>query len=436
MAGSTRVSDPRLIVDATPTLIDEAPLVRVERLRAGERVDLTIRARDTEDIAFVSRCTFEADDGGVVDVAAHAPVIGDYGGVDRFGPWWSLRTDTGDGFSLGMQPIHAEITLLRDGVVMATSPVQRRTMGGGVRMERVRDGLVVGALFVPARHPAPGVIVVGGSGGGLHWSATIAALLASRGFSALACAYFGAAGLPPSLNDIPLEAIGAAMRWLLDRDEVDGDAVGLVGRSRGGELALQAAAMYPDAGAVVGFAASGVRWTGFDPASSRPRPAWTWRGDALPYLVPDPEAVEDAWLQSPVVLRDAFTRALVDVDGVQQATINVEDICGPILLVSGSDDQLWPAAALSAIAMERGRLRASAAADRHLLFAGAGHSVGEPPGLPLHDVTRLHPVDRDTYLLGGTRARNAASGAEAWPLAVEFLATHLASARVHRAPVR
>lgn len=436
MAGSTRVGDPRLIVDATPTLIDDAPLVRVAGLRAGERVDLTIRARDTEDVGFVSRSTFEADDDGVVDVAAHAPVVGDYGGVDRFGPWWSLRTDTAEGFSLGMQPTHAEITLLRDGVVMATSLVQRWTMGAGVRMERVGDEVVAGALFVPARHPARGVIVLGGSGGGLHWSAPIAALLASRGFTALACAYFGAAGLPPSLNDIPLETVGAAMRWLLEREEVDGDAVGLVGRSRGGELALQAAAMHPEAGAVVGFAASGVRWTGFDPSSSRPRPAWTWGGDGLPYLVPDPDAVEDAWLRSPVTLREAFTRALVDADGVRQATINVEDIRGPILLVSGSDDQLWPAAALSAIAMERRCVHGSSAGDRCLLFPGAGHTVGEPPGLPLHDVTRLHPVDRDTYLLGGTRARNAASGAEAWPLAVEFLATHLASARVRSAPVR
>lgn len=420
-----RVVCSRLVTDDRPSLVDEPARVRVEGVQPGQRVRLVARVRDAARLEFVSDTTFQADVNGVVDVAVQAPVAGSYSGVDPFGIWWSMSSRADMGFALGVGPVSAQLDVSHGASRVATFSVARLVVAGGVRIERVAEGAVVGALYVPARHPAPAVIVLGGSSGGLQWSSSIAALLASRGFTAFACAYFAVPGRPPTLTEVPLEDVGAALRWLLRRSEVCNERVAVVGRSRGGELALQVAALYEEAGPVVGFSASGLRWTGHDPASSRPRSAWSWRGRALPYLVPDQDAVEAAWQSSPIALCGAFDNALQRDADVHHAAIPVENITAPVLLVSGADDRMWPAQRMAEIALARRKGLRAAREDEHLVFAEAGHSVGQPAGLPLHDVTAWHALDRDTYLLGGTRAANAQSGAVAWPRMLQFLQTHL-----------
>jgi hypothetical protein len=59
-----------------------------------------------------------------------------------------------------------------------------------------RDGLV-DVYDAPAARPAgPGVLLFGGSSGGLASTDALAMLLASHGYHALALAYFGLPGLP------------------------------------------------------------------------------------------------------------------------------------------------------------------------------------------------------------------------------------------------
>lgn len=413
------------MTDEAASLVDEPARVRVEGAVPGAHVRLGVHVQDADRLDFTSATTFQADGNGVVDVVAQAPVAGGYRGVDPFGIWWSMSSAVDAGFALGLGPVTAHLDACVGSSPLRGATLTRLVVADGVRAERVAEGRVVGALFVPARSPAPAVIVFGGSGGGVHWSSSIAALLASRGFTAFACAYFAAPGRPPTLTEVALEDVGAALHWLLRRPEVNGDRTAVVGRSRGAELALQVATLYEEAGPVVGFSASGVRWTGHDPASSTPRSAWSWHGRALPYLVPDQHAVEAAWRTSPIALRGAFESALRDDGAQDRATIPVENISAPMLLVSGGDDRMWPAQQLADIAMARREGLRDVQHDEHLVFGDAGHSVGQPAGLPLHDVTAWHALDRDTYLLGGTRAGNAQSGVIAWTRMLRFLETHL-----------
>lgn len=415
---------PHFVVDEPLMRVDEPAPVRLVGVRPGARVTIVATARDAVDEPFVSRSTFAAGDDGVVDVCRDAPVSAGYEGVDPFGIWWSMTSPSREGFSAGLSPMAVDLTASIDDVTVARAHVQRLVVSPGVRIERVDGDTVVGVLFVPPHCPAPAAVVLGGSGGGVHWSAFVAALLASHGFTALALAYFGAPARPARLIRIPVECVGSALRWLLHRDEVRGDRAALMGRSRGAELALLAAALHPEAGAVVGFSASGVRWGGYDPASSGAEPAWTWRGDELPYLVPDAATVDAALADSQVALRPAFAEAMRDAAAVARATIPTEHIRGAVLLVSGADDQMWPAEEMASIALRRRRGLRQADADAHLVFARAGHAVGQPPGLPLHEVAGRHPIDGETYLLGGTIAGNAASGAAAWPRMLEFLRRH------------
>src|SRR5205823_7722084 len=111
--------------------------------------------------------------------------------------------------------------------------------------------------------PRPGVLVLGGSDGGIP--SHLAATLASEGFTCLALAYFGIAGLPRHLAEIPLEYVETALMWLGEQPLVAGTRVGVIGASRGAELALLAAASFPDRiGAVIAYAPSSVVFAGID----------------------------------------------------------------------------------------------------------------------------------------------------------------------------
>ncbi len=126
----------------------------------------------------------------------------------------------------------------------------------------VREGGLVGSLFLPgASAPRAAVLALGGAGGGLSEGAAEA--FASEGFAALVLAYFGLEGLPRELVEIPLEYFEGAIAWLKGHPKVEAGRVAVVGNSKGGELALLLGATFPrDVGAVVGYAPSAVVWQG------------------------------------------------------------------------------------------------------------------------------------------------------------------------------
>ena len=51
-----------------------------------------------------------------------------------------------------------------------------------------------------------------------------------------------------------------------------------------------------------------------------------------------------------------------------RATIPVERINGPVLLISGEDDQMWPSRTLAEIAMERLRAHRHPYPDEHIAY--------------------------------------------------------------------
>jgi pimeloyl-ACP methyl ester carboxylesterase len=106
-----------------------------------------------------------------------------------------------------------------------------------------------------------------------------AVILASRGYAALALDYFGGQGLPDQLSQIPLEYFADALAWLQSHPVVDGERIGVIGHSRGGELALLLGATYHEIKAVVSYAGSGVVFGGYP----GPGPAWTLGGEAVPF---------------------------------------------------------------------------------------------------------------------------------------------------------
>ena len=344
------VDHPRLLASPTSALVDAAVSVRVTGCRPRAAVTVRARVDDPQRGRWESKAAFEADAAGAVDLASARPVAGGYPTADPFGFLWSLERDPASaplvGFAGPSGAVDVELAIEVDGAAAERARIRRCFMAPSIAREPVRDDGLVGTFFAPADGtPRPGLLVVGGSDGGL--SEGMAALLASHGFAVLALAYFRAEHLPPDLMEVPLEYFETAIRWLGRRPSVAAGGLAVVGRSRGGELALLLAATFAEITAVVGYVPSGVVHAGIaasPAAAGAPRSAWTYRGKPLPFVPPpiDGRAPELAAASpgTPLELTPMFLRSLEDRAAVEAAAIFVERIRGPVLHLGGGRSPL------------------------------------------------------------------------------------------------
>ena len=222
----------------------------------------------------------------------------------------------------------------------------------------VRDGDLVGTLGIPdGQGPFPGVLALGGAEGGIP--DYFLRLLVPEGFACLALAYFNTSETQPTLTEVPLERIVRGMQWGRTHPKVSaaGDRLAVVGGSKGGELALLVAATFSDlVGPVVAYTPSSVVWAGID--FSQPRgsiqSSWSLRGCSLPF-VPYPADVGPSTGDRGVSVLPIYERGLDNSVAVDQAAIPVEHARGPVLLISGGDDRMWPAARMCAMVVDRMR---------------------------------------------------------------------------------
>jgi pimeloyl-ACP methyl ester carboxylesterase len=235
-------------------------------------------------------------DNGILDVTQHAPFDGCYTGIDPMGLIWSMTRDgtTTDEARPSQRlppPAPLQLTAEHDGRPIAPHRVDRLRLPIGVTTTSVREQGLVGTLFAPEGGSHPGVVLLGGSEGGLH--EYDAALLAGHGYAAFALAYFGMDGVPAHLVNIPVEYFGNALRFLAEQEHVRGDRLAVIGGSFGGQAALLVGSMFPEVRAVVSVAGSGVVTQGIDGDISDGNllhimetevPPWTWRGSPLPFV--------------------------------------------------------------------------------------------------------------------------------------------------------
>ena len=288
-----------------------------------------------------------------------------------------------------------EFELLRKGQSAAKATLEQRFVAEGVQEIPVHEGPLRGIFYVPPggeRHP--GILVVGGSNGGVPRRP--AAWLASHGFAALALAYFRYEDLPPQLEDIPLEYFGMALEWMSRRPEIAGTRFGVTGTSRGGELALQLGSMYPRIAAVVAYVPANVRYAAC--CRQDGGPAWLWQGRPLPYAVP--------------------RRGRLDAP--PESEIAVEKTQGPILMISGQDDHLWRSWEMADEVVSRLKRTHFAYSFENLKYRHAGHSAGRPEIIPAWHSDVRNPTSGRESDLGGSAAGDAESSIDGIPKVLAF----------------
>ena len=209
-------------------------------------------------------------------------------------------------------------------------------------------------------------------------------MLASHGYAAMALAYFAQPGLPRGLVNIPLEYFEKALAWVRAQPWCSDRLLAVWGDSRGGELALLLGATFPEISAVMAWSPSGVVFWALglaEPGDTRPRASWTFRGKPLPFLQENNTAGDsEPGLERgrPVAYAPFYRSQLRDAQAVERATIPVENIHGPVQLVSGLDDQMWPSSDLADIAFRRLEAHHHPFPFRHLKYPGAGHMILVP----------------------------------------------------------
>ena len=406
IASTVNAQTARIQVTPETALIDERLRVVVEGLPPGQ--DVVIRV-DGNRGQWKSSATFRPDDRGRLEIPDPMRLI------------WSV---TGERPAGGPPAVLAQpwtFSAELEGREIASQTVTRRAVAADVRVTPVRDrGLVATAYYPPGAGPHPAMIVLPGSQGGVPGPGSHAGGLASRGYVVLALAYFNAEGLPPLLQNIPLEYFATALDWLKSQPSVDGARIGLMGTSRGGELALLLGATYPSLfRAVVANVPSNVVWPGL--SDDAETPAWTLNGKPIA-AVPGHVSKADLALSG----RERFLKRLQDKAAVARAEIPVERIGGPLLMFSGKDDQLWPSDLFAARVVERLDTRGFTHPVEHYSYENAGHQMMRP-FVPTSDVraVRVHPVSKRPNVMGGTPEGQARADEDAWGKLLAFLDKYL-----------
>lgn len=278
---------------------------------------------------------------------------------------------------------------------------------------RVNEANLVGNYF-PAQttKKSPGIILLGGSEGGLGRATLDMALALQReGFSVLQLAYFGAPGTSRTLERIPLELFDRGFEWLATQPGVDANRLALMGGSKGAEAALLVATRRPDLRAVVAGMPSSVAWNGIDwtKGGASSLASWTTEGrdvSTMPFASWDPvqgvisvyRSVEDP------NQKDAAARAAIPIEQAQAAT----------LLVCGEAETMWPACPMARNVQTRSQARGGPPVTV-LAYADAGHLLFGPP----------IPEDASFYAslgqYGGSVEGNAAARVDSWPRVLAFL---------------
>lgn len=342
----------------------------------------------------------------MIDTSKQVPVKGSYNEVSAMGLVWSMQPNAKHEASyqpprdLGSQEI--DFQLIRNGQQVASARMEQLAVDDGIRQIIIK-GKLHGVLLLPnTAGPHPGVLVVGGSEGGMPLRK--AAWLASRGYAALALAYFRYDDLPPMLEGIPLEYFSSALAWMMQRPEISSDRLAVVGTSRGGELALQLGSMFPQIKAVVAYVPANVRVSACC-GNTRVPYAWTWQGRPLSFVT---------------------GRSLRYGGAGMDAVIAVERTRGPILLIAGDDDGVWDSSGMTDAIVHRLKQAHFSFSYERLRYAHAGHRAGRPEIVPTQHGSVRNPTSGQEDNLGGNARGDAESSLDAIPKVLEFLRQSLA----------
>jgi len=181
---------------------------------------------------------------------------------------------------------------------------------------------------------------------------------------------------------------------------------------------LLVAATFPNlVGPVVAYTPSSVVWAGIDfsETSGAKRSSWSIADKPLPF-VPYPSGVAPTFSERGLSVLPIYDVGLDNAGAVAEAAIAVERATGPLMLISGGHDRMWPAERMCRMVVDRMRHHERASAVSHLNYPEAGHALFPYRNTSPHGVASPMPFD-----LGGSPDAATAAHTSAWKQVVEHL---------------
>jgi dienelactone hydrolase len=266
------------------------------------------------------------------------------------------------------------IVLVGVGVVAicATSTAQKFDQNTAVISEQVVENQPFEAVFYPSTTTDRAVIVVSGSDGGITYAQKVAKVLSSNGITSLALAYWETERTPKTLSLIPIETVQSAANWLTEQGY---STVGMYGFSKGAELSLTAASLIPQIKFVVAVVPASNVFEGLAKPNYSGTSSWTWQGKPLPYVAFDgAPAVSLGKIMANGEF--GFRGTYLDVLTAQKSeenTIKVENINGPVLLLSAAGDAQWPSELMGEMIYQRLEDKQFTFPFEHQIYDPASH---------------------------------------------------------------
>lgn len=429
-------------------LIDSPLAITGSGFLPNSKVTFVATTNDTFGQEWRSQTTFYADDLGRIDLGKQSPVSGNYQGIDPMGLIYSMTPGPSvQPKSMYLPPnadsIDVTITVKSDAGYSSEITVKRYIKGSGVTTRDVKKEQLVGKLFIPGGSgPHPGILLCTGSEGGIVSQLSTASLLASHGYVVFVMAYFNYEGLHKELYEMPLKQFLAGVNYLRQLVEVDSKHIAAMGPSKGAEGLLAAAAMIPEMKlqGLIAISPSSVVWQGIGRGKPKAKSSWSYQGKALSYVKMSGEKIAFQFMLADILRRfkldalfpsllrttlsPAYSAVKKSSKAVEVATIPVENIASPLLLIAGGRDKVWCSDFMSQTMINRRKTCRHAALDKLFVYPDAGH-LFRCPNMPTTISWRAPKGAKMILNFGGSAKANAYAQRDAWTNILAFLDKHL-----------
>ena len=280
----------------------------------------------------------------------------------------------------------------------------------GVDVRRVDDGAAQGFHLVPREIKHKGTtIVYGGSDGTPNYAQAVD--FAKNGYEVMSLFMFGQKNQPKTLARVPLEQFEQTLRYV-EAHARSASPLTVMGVSKGAEYALNLTSKYPQINNAILAAPSAYNFNGLD--FENYGSSWTWQGKELPYIDIQKtslghfigDMIIPMIVKAPVTYENAYQTA-VDMDKDSESKKISLNTKANILIIAGSDDQMWNSAGMGKSIKDQRPQNTDLA-----IYGGAGH-VFAGNGVLSTGSTRMN--------VGGTTNANTRAARESHKLMYDRL---------------
>lgn len=241
----------QLIATPTCSLIEDRVNIKGDGFTPNTKLTLACQLRcSKEDFDFTSYVHIISSHKGAFDLNVTPSLGGTYKGVNGMGLFWSMTsnnskrlqiTNASNPLQYSVETYNGHITDFVGIKPLDSLKITRKIIKDDIIREEISSNGVFGTLFKPpGKGPFPAVMTVLGGVKQRHVVEDYAAVLANKGYITLALAFFGVEGLQKNYATTPvqIEYFENAVKYLQSIDEVNSEAIGVMGFSKGGDISI------------------------------------------------------------------------------------------------------------------------------------------------------------------------------------------------------